>query len=106
MAGRCRANKKALISLCECNACNKVSFYATGLIKHLKTPICGYANREGLVKPAQIYTLFRAFALCIQNIETLVKIQADIWGVVSLDDCVCILRGDYVHVCDKSHKIT
>ena len=64
-----------------------------------KSPICGYANREGLVKPAHIYNLFRAFALCIQNIETWVKIQAEIWGlVVSVYDCVCILRVDYVHV--------
>ena len=48
-----------LISLRDCN---KV-FYAVRLIKRLLNPIGRYANREGLVEPAQIFNLFRAFAL-------------------------------------------
>ena len=42
------------------------------------SPIWGYANREGLVEPAQLLNLFRAFALCIHNIDTSVNTQAEV----------------------------
>ena len=45
---------KAPISLRKCNVCNKVSFLCLRIIKALKNPICGYVNREDLVKPVQI----------------------------------------------------
>ena len=44
----------------------------------LINPICRYADREGLVKPAQLLNLFRALALCIHNIDTWVNTQAEI----------------------------
>ena len=71
---------KALISFARMQCMQQNQFFLCGgwTNKAFINAICGYANREGLAWPAQLLILFRAFAPCIQNIETWVNTHAEI----------------------------